>query len=157
MPFAQDHSSSRRSSSISSDSKKNRPPLPVSLSVNYLPTKFSTGLLTPSGARRRKGLKGIESIVPKRGGGVEAFKSGESRMPGENDEDYDGVASGWFGGKNAVAAKSKLRWNKFKWILFVANIFVRVPLYFSHQSTDYFFSSSSRSRFTPSRPSYFAS
>jgi hypothetical protein len=126
MPFAQDRSSSQRSSPVSTDSKKNRPPaLPLSLSVNYLPTKFSTGLFTPAGTRRRKGLKGIESIVPKRGGGVEAFKSGESRMPGENDEDYDGVASGWFGGKNA-GGKSKLRWNKFKWTLFVANIFLTV-------------------------------
>ncbi|KAF7330857.1 hypothetical protein MVEN_02425100 [Mycena venus] len=35
-------------------------------------------------------------------------------MPGQNDEDYDGVTSGWFGGGKKGR---KLRWNKFKWIL----------------------------------------
>jgi len=42
-------------------------------------------------------------------------------MPGETDEDYDGVSSGWFGG-DVGKHKKPLRWNKFKWILFVANI-----------------------------------
>jgi len=77
------------------------------------------------GARKRKGArKGdpTDPMVPKRGGGVEAFRSGEARMPGEGDDDYDGV---WFGGKGSAAGpKKKLRWNKFKWMLFLANILV---------------------------------
>ncbi|KAJ8494574.1 hypothetical protein ONZ45_g9730 [Pleurotus djamor] len=89
----------------------------VSLSVNYLPSKFSNAMFT----RKRKGGKG-EPAIPKMGGGVEAFRSGEARMPGENDEDYDGVSSGWFGGKEGGRARPKGRWNKFKWIMFFANL-----------------------------------
>lgn len=89
----------------------------VSLTVNYVPSKFSA-----PGARKRKG----EPAIPKRGGGVEAFRSGESRMPGQNDDDYDGVSSGWFMGKEGGRTPPrKLRWTKFKWILFVANSLVR--------------------------------
>ncbi|KAJ6627329.1 hypothetical protein B0H10DRAFT_2210281 [Mycena sp. CBHHK59/15] len=93
----------------------------VSLTVNYLPSKFPT---LSSGPRKRRNGKGIDTLMPKRGGGVEAFKSGEARMPGQHDEDYDGVSSGWFGGgkgRNGALTR-KLRWNKFKWILFIANI-----------------------------------
>jgi len=104
-----------------------RPGLPLSLSVNYLPSKFSPGVFSSAGStRKRKGFKGIEGIMPKRGGGVEAFKSGEARMPGENDDDYDGVNTGWFGGKNAGPATGRLRWNRFKWALFVANVFLTI-------------------------------
>jgi hypothetical protein len=112
--------------SLSKPNDATRPPLPVSLSINYLPSKFSAGLLSPSGSatRRRKGLKGVEGALPKRGGGVEAFRSGEARMPGQHDEDYDGVSTGWFGGKHAGSKKSRLRWNRFKWFLFFANILV---------------------------------
>jgi hypothetical protein len=100
----------------------------LSLSVNYLPTKFSNRLMSPSpSTRKRKGNKGAaDGIVPKRGGGVEAFRSGESRMPAENDEDYDGVSSGWFGGKGAKPGRSRLRWNKFKWTLFAANVMLSI-------------------------------
>ncbi|RDB30757.1 hypothetical protein Hypma_005719 [Hypsizygus marmoreus] len=98
----------------------------VSLTVNYLPSKFSSSLLSPGGStrKRRNGKSGIDPAIPKRGGGVEAFRSGESRMPGHGDEDYDGVQSAWFskGGKTP----KKLRWNRFKWILFVANIFLTI-------------------------------
>ncbi|GLB43775.1 putative tetraspanin tsp2 [Lyophyllum shimeji] len=98
----------------------------VSLTVNYLPSKFSSTLLAPGGSsiRKRTGWKnGLDPIVPKRGGGVEAFRSGEARMPGTGDDDYDGVQGGWFGGKNgATAAPRRLRWNRFKWILFFANL-----------------------------------
>ncbi|KAG6844084.1 hypothetical protein H0H87_009910 [Tephrocybe sp. NHM501043] len=87
----------------------------VSLTVNYLPHKFSNTLLSP-GPRKRKGKNG-DPNMPKRGGGVEAFKSGEARMPGEGDDDYDGVSGGFFGAQRG----KKLRWNKFKWCLFVAN------------------------------------
>ncbi|KAF5385037.1 hypothetical protein D9615_000871 [Tricholomella constricta] len=107
----------------------------VSLTVNYLPSKFSTTLLSPGGSltRKRKGGNdngrgrgmdmGMDAVVPKRGGGVEAFRSGEARMPGQGDDDYDGVQSGWFGGKEGGTTPPKrLRWNKFKWVLFFANI-----------------------------------
>jgi hypothetical protein len=75
------------------------------------------------GKRNRKG--GKSSVLPKRGGGVEAFRSGEARMPGENDEDYDGVQSPWFGAKEGGHTVPQLRWNKFKWTLFIANVLVR--------------------------------
>ncbi|KAG5650505.1 hypothetical protein H0H81_012005 [Sphagnurus paluster] len=91
----------------------------VSLSVNYLPSKFSATLLAPGGSltRKRKGGKGdIDPGFPKQGGGVEAFRSGEARMG--VDDDYDAPV---FGGKNG-GKKKRLRWNRFKWILFFANI-----------------------------------
>ena len=58
-----------------------------------------------AGARNRKSKKSaIDNMnVPKRGGGSDAFKSGEARMPSK-----------------------RLRWNKFKWILFATNTCVRV-------------------------------
>lgn len=40
-------------------------------------------------------------------------------MPGDGDEDYDGVTGGW-----ASATKGRLRWTKFKWILFFSNTLV---------------------------------
>lgn len=102
----------------------------VSLTAHYLPSKFATGLLSPGGPRRRKGKGAFDPGLPKQGGGVEAFRSGEARMPGEQDDDYDGVdGSGWFGGKQG---KKKLRWNKFKWCLFFANVAVRIVYPFSH-------------------------
>ncbi|KAJ3510639.1 hypothetical protein NMY22_g15915 [Coprinellus aureogranulatus] len=72
----------------------------LSLSVNYLPSKFSDNILTPR-SRRRSGVPGGNQgpNIPKQGGGLAAFKSGEARI----------------GGKG-------LRWTKFKWILFVANL-----------------------------------
>jgi len=97
---------------------------PVSLSVNYLPTKFSNNFMLGA-SRNRKDGKGA-NLLPKRGGGVEAFRSGEARMPGEHDEDYDGIQGGLFGGKEGGHTKPQLRWNKFKWTLFVANLFVSV-------------------------------
>ena len=99
-----------------------------SLSVNYLPQKFARPVSPGSGIYKRKNGKGGKGLmVPKQDGGREAFRSGEARMPGENDEDYDGVdvsnvRATWFGGKGH---KPKLRWNKFKWILFFSNILVR--------------------------------
>ncbi|KAH9912154.1 uncharacterized protein BXZ73DRAFT_93244 [Epithele typhae] len=55
------------------------------------------------------------SASARRGGGRDAFKANEARMPGEGDDDYDGVDPGRKGGR-------RLRWNRFKWILFVANL-----------------------------------
>lgn len=92
---------------------------PISLSVNYLPSKFPS----PSSVRKRKGGKGVyDSVMPKRGGGREAFRSRESRMPGPSDMDYDGVQGGLFGGQQKGP---KNRWNPFKWLLFVSNVIVR--------------------------------
>jgi hypothetical protein len=88
-------------------------------------------MMAGGGARKRKsGKKGdpINPVMPKRGGGVEAFRSGEARMPGEGDEeDYDGL---WFGGNpgDTGPTKRKLRWNKFKWMLFLANVMVCITI-----------------------------
>ncbi|KAI6103615.1 hypothetical protein F5141DRAFT_1189894 [Pisolithus sp. B1] len=75
----------------------------IFLSVNYLPSKFSSGILSP-GARRRK--HGVDLSIPKRGGGREVFKTNEPRMPDDGDEDFDG--------------------NNFKWTFFMANVFLSV-------------------------------
>jgi len=75
----------------------------LSLSLNYLPSKFSSNIISPGGARFRKNARPSDNL-PKRGGGLDAFKSGESRMP---------------------QGKIRLRWNKFKWILLVMNTIVR--------------------------------
>ncbi|KAJ6600888.1 hypothetical protein B0H10DRAFT_1824180 [Mycena sp. CBHHK59/15] len=86
----------------------NRPLSPAgsthSLTVNYLPSKFSSTLIS----RRRKGWDGA---MP-RGGGVEAFSAGAARMPAPGDDDYDGLDTR--GGRRA-------RWTRFKVILFFAN------------------------------------
>jgi len=73
----------------------------VSLSVNYQPTKFSP-IIPPGGIRKRKGGDDVEPVIPKQGGGVDVFRAGEARMPG-----------GKF-----------MRWTKFKWILFITNLFL---------------------------------
>lgn len=66
----------------------------VSLSVNYIPTKFSE-------FRNRKGGKfDYLPNLPKEGGGLQAFKNNEARMP---------------------RGKRRLKWNKFKWVLFATN------------------------------------
>ncbi len=92
-------------------------PMTTSLSVNFLPSKFSG--LNSGGIYKRKG-----GNVPKQGGGREAFKRGEARMPGANDDGYDGVdvRQTWFGGPGVK--RSTLRWTKFKWILFSTNFLV---------------------------------
>lgn len=106
-----------------------------SLTVNYLPRKFSSTILNPANPRRRKNTKpGAPATFPKRGGGVEAFRSGESRIPDPsvNGDDayygvYDrspGVKTEVFGTGERRAKKSK--WNKFKWILFVSNLLLTI-------------------------------
>ncbi|THH20192.1 hypothetical protein EW146_g1131 [Bondarzewia mesenterica] len=115
-PFAS--SNSVRSHSPRTDSPLLSVASSNSLSVNYLPSKFSDALLY-NGLKRRNG-KGSPLPMPKRGGGREAFRSGEARMPGDGDDDYDGVQSGWFGKDGG--ARPRLHWNRFKWTLFVANI-----------------------------------
>lgn len=94
----------------------------VSLSLNYLPKKFSSRMLNAGNPRRRKnagvGAKGVDPKFPKRGGGVDAFRSGEARMPSESNNDSDGWLAGRKTGK-------KMKWNRFKWVLFCANLVVR--------------------------------
>jgi len=89
-----------------------------SLSINYVPAKFSRP--HSPGIHHRKNAKPGE---PKRGGGLDAFGQGHNRMADRDDEDYEGVqfgsnAAGWSGSNK----KPRLRWNKFKWILFVMNV-----------------------------------
>lgn len=93
----------------------------TSLSLNYIPTKFS-GPLTSDVVKRRN------LPVHKQGGGREAFRRRESRMPRGDDEDYDGVENvrqTWFGGPPGAKKKKRLRWNAFKLILFTTNFLVR--------------------------------
>jgi hypothetical protein len=91
----------------------------LSLSVNYLPSKFSDAVLY-------NGLKNRSKVFQpglKRGRGREAFRSGEARMPRDGDEDYDGLQSSLFG-KEGGRTRPRLRWNRFKWTLFVSNLLV---------------------------------
>ncbi|KAH9988189.1 hypothetical protein BJV77DRAFT_1070179 [Russula vinacea] len=88
----------------------------LSLSVNYLPTKFSDAVLYNGLKNRGKAFH----LGPKRGGGREAFRSGEARMPGDGDEDYDGIQGSFFT-KEGGRTKPRLRWNGFKWTLFLSN------------------------------------
>jgi hypothetical protein len=90
----------------------------VSLSVNYIPHKFSDALLGGSLRHRRNNVESTFGL-PKLGGGVDAFRSGESRIPGLNDEDDNGGISG----RNPRTGR-RARWTRFKWILFVANLCV---------------------------------
>ncbi|KAJ7067878.1 hypothetical protein C8F01DRAFT_1116089 [Mycena amicta] len=109
LPFAQQAGSSRGSSPGPQFDGST-----VSLTVNYLPSKLPA---LSSGARKRRNGKGVDDMYRKPGGGVDAFRSGEARMPSAHDDDYDGVNGALFGGKG----RRKARWNKFKWILFIAN------------------------------------
>ena len=78
----------------------------LSLSVNYIPSKFSE-------FRNRKGGKyDQEPSLPKKGGGLQAFKTNEARMD---------------------QGKRRLKWNKFKWVLLVTNslvCFLPCPIHF---------------------------
>ncbi|KIM37026.1 hypothetical protein M413DRAFT_448751 [Hebeloma cylindrosporum] len=112
----------------------------VSLTINYLPNKFSNPSLASAGARRRnhmairKGQRDAspgEGIMPKMGGGVEAFRSGEARIGGPGDEDdemevEDGSGSRWFKRRTRKKGHKKLRWNKFKWAIFCTNLILTI-------------------------------
>ncbi|KAL5529824.1 hypothetical protein ACEPAF_6081 [Sanghuangporus sanghuang] len=89
----------------------------ASLSVNYVPNKFSL-IASPGLQKRRSTVKGPSG---KTGGGREAFRSNEARMPDANDDDYDGVDN-----IKLSQMRPKLRWNRFKWILFISNFVVSV-------------------------------
>lgn len=114
----------------------------VSLTVNYLPHKFSNPLLSSAGQRRRKPYRELKGrgdfslgagVVPKMGGGVDAFRRGESRMGGADDDDddservEDGSGASWAKKPSNIKASPKLRWNKFKWTLFFTNLLASPP------------------------------
>ncbi|GJJ14324.1 hypothetical protein Clacol_008588 [Clathrus columnatus] len=116
----------------------------VSLSINYFPLKFSSPRNTGIYNRKRKGVDDAFELelnpqlgIPKRGGGRSAFKQGEARMAGagdEGDDDEDTTetpdhtvadnrrTTKMFSSKNGAShLKRSLRWNRFKWCLFIAN------------------------------------
>ena len=86
------------SSYMMSNENNNNTTSNLSLSVNYIPSKFSK-------FRNRKAGK-YYSVhgLPRDGGGLQAFKTNEARMP--------------------VQGKGRLKWNKFKWVLIVTNSLV---------------------------------
>ncbi|ESK92608.1 tetraspanin tsp2 family [Moniliophthora roreri MCA 2997] len=88
----------------------------ISLSVDYLSFKFPEALLAPKSQRQRG-----KAAEPKRGGGIESFRSGGVKMPEEGDEECDGISGGCFGGSAATRSGKLMKWNEFKWILFIVN------------------------------------
>ncbi|KAF8878723.1 hypothetical protein BD779DRAFT_1447493, partial [Infundibulicybe gibba] len=110
-------------------SESSAPPSPtsrktatLSLSINYQPTKFSDTLVSSSiGLRKRTGPKQFSTQIPKPGGGVQAFKDGEPRMPTINEDDSTGD---WHG--EGTPKSHRPRWTKFKWILFSANTLLSI-------------------------------
>ena len=101
----------------------------LSLAVNYIPSKFSKTLLNPLGSstrKRRVAKDTLDPAVPKQGGGIDAFKSGEARIGGLQDEDDIFLLDG-----QSKPAR-RLRWNRFKWALFVGNLLVSTFLTSSH-------------------------
>ncbi|TFK65067.1 hypothetical protein BDN72DRAFT_773836 [Pluteus cervinus] len=104
----------------------------MSLSVNYLPSKFSPGVLSPSGGarkrrkREREGSGGpgpADPMLPKFGGGVDAFRKGVARMGrrGEDEDEDDQDDQDGNSMRMGKRTQKKPRWNKFKWILSIAN------------------------------------
>ncbi|KAJ7097235.1 tetraspanin Tsp2 [Mycena belliarum] len=85
----------------------------TSLSVNYLPTKFSDALAVGNARRRRRAKQ--DTLAMARGGGVDAFKKGEARMPEDRDDLHPSPArKGWLD-----RAETGSRWTRFKWVLLV--------------------------------------
>lgn len=88
-------------------------------------------MLNQGTARRRARKKGAADgdaahgplKMAKFGGGANAFKSGEARMPVEGDEEYDGVNLTHGGWSKSI---KYMKWTKFKWILFFSNLIVRL-------------------------------
>ncbi|KAH8833521.1 hypothetical protein DL96DRAFT_1456158 [Flagelloscypha sp. PMI_526] len=123
-PFAQGSSSSS-STLVREGANADSSSSITSLTVNYLPSKFPAIMLDPGPRRRKKGARNANVLrEPKAGGGIEAFRTGESRMAeAHNDDDGVNLGSGWLRkGVQGAAAPRRLRWTKFKWILFFANI-----------------------------------
>jgi hypothetical protein len=130
-PFAHGYGGSAASSSsslglappslpaIHADSTSN-----LSLSVNYLPSKFGAGIITNDVGPRRRHRKGLPGM-PKRGGGVDAFRTGEARIGKGGDEDYDGIDDP----RGLMGKGRRMKWTRFKWILFVVNTLVSFFLF----------------------------
>jgi len=109
----------------------------VSLSVNYIPSKFSNPMLATGPQRRRnrmsyqKGKGDLDpgaGVMPKMGGGLDAFRRGEARMGGDDDDEADNDNPRWVGTATkppAPKSSGRLKWNKFKWTLFFTNLLVR--------------------------------
>lgn len=116
VPYAGPGLGSRRSSqsSVKTPDSPSKP-RPQSLSVNYVPAKFTKRHEPGSWAHRRA----------KQGGGRDAFAKNAQRMGdlGTVDDDEGVVFQLGKGGLKAKK-KPKLRWNRFKWVLFVANSIV---------------------------------
>jgi hypothetical protein len=93
----------------------------TSLSLNYVPAKFSSVLASGARRRRRGGEEAAEPAMA-RGGGVDAFRKGEARMPDDRD-DLHPVTSrrGWFD-----RSEMRSRWTRFKWVLLFFNFVVRL-------------------------------
>ncbi|KAF7300364.1 hypothetical protein HMN09_00919700 [Mycena chlorophos] len=108
----------------------------TSLSLNYVPSKFSDVLVHPGARRRRrhnsetgqrllkaeKGQAGAGGLVRAptmaRGGGVDAFRRGEARVADDRDDLHPPVGKkGWMDRAEATS-----RWTRFKWVLFVFNV-----------------------------------
>jgi len=103
--------SSRRSSVDSGKDGKERP---ASLSINYVPSKF-TKLHAPGDYAHRRA---------KTGGGRDAFGRDAQRMGMMGTVDDDEGVVFQLGKGGLKKKKPKLRWNRFKWVLFVANTVV---------------------------------
>lgn len=75
-----------------------------------------------------EGARKLRSRMPKRGGGRDAFRAHEMRMPNADDEDYDGVDAGISKEGRSTWREvwgRGMRWNRFKWSLLVSNTIVR--------------------------------
>ena len=97
----------------------------ASLVVNYLPSKFSNGVLSDSFGKRRRlphyrndsSLGG--ALIPKSDSGLDHYDVGDHAL--ERPVARDGKASPLLQIKKAERG---LRWNRFKWVLFFTNILV---------------------------------
>ena len=107
-----------------------------SLMINYLPSKFSGVILSDSfHARRHKGhTESTGSLMPRLPDGIslDEFRPGESRPTSDflEHEDLRGDSGStrlWLS-NNRRKKYRKLTWNKFKWILFIANVSVRIDI-----------------------------
>ncbi|ODN79691.1 hypothetical protein L202_03620 [Cryptococcus amylolentus CBS 6039] len=109
-PFVPGDGLSSRRSSVSflgdKESLKNRA---SSLSLNYVPAKFS-----------RLHVQGDYSHRQKLGGGRDAFAADASRMGQMGTVDDDEGITFQYGAHGLKQKKPKLVWNRFKWVLFFA-------------------------------------
>ncbi|WWC86874.1 uncharacterized protein L201_001753 [Kwoniella dendrophila CBS 6074] len=90
-----------------------------SLSLNYVPAKF-TKLHSP-GDRLNHNVNFEKQQKAKQGGGRDAFAANAQRMGMLGTVDDDEGVVFQIGKGGLKKKKPKLRWNRFKWVLFVAN------------------------------------